>query len=57
MRKPATFQSIRMYNMNSSYVKMESKEKLFYDALKNIFVGEKIEGQGGYVNLMRIKPK
>lgn len=44
MRKPATFQSIRMYNMNSSYVKMESKEKLFYDALKNIFVGEKIEG-------------
>ncbi|MGK0689807.1 MAG: site-specific DNA-methyltransferase [Aquificaceae bacterium] len=36
---------------------MESKEKLFYDALKNIFVGEKIEGQGGYVNLMRIKSK
>lgn len=31
------------------------KEKLFYDMLNNIFIGAKIEGDSGYVNLMRIK--
>ena len=31
------------------------KEKEFWDALENLFVGIKVEGQSGYVNLMRIK--
>lgn len=34
---------------------MEKNESLFYDKLKNIFIGEKIEGNSGFVNLMRIK--
>jgi len=32
-----------------------AKEQKFYDTLQNIFIGAKIEGQGGFVNLMRIK--
>jgi adenine-specific DNA-methyltransferase len=32
-----------------------TKEEKFYRALEDIFVGAKIEGQGGFVNLMRIK--
>ena len=32
-----------------------AKEEKFYNALKNIFVGAKIEGQGGFINLMQIK--
>jgi len=31
------------------------KEQKFYNALQDIFIGAKIEGQGGFVNLMRIK--
>ncbi len=31
------------------------KEKLFYEKLKDVFIGAKIEGESGYVNLMRIK--
>jgi hypothetical protein len=34
-----------------------SKEKKFYNALKDIFVGAKVEGECGYINLMRIKSK
>jgi adenine specific DNA methylase Mod len=30
-------------------------EKKFYDALNDIFVGVKVEGESGYINLMRIK--
>jgi adenine specific DNA methylase Mod len=33
---------------------MTKKDK-FFDVLKNIFIGAKIEGKSGYVNLMRIK--
>ncbi|ADC89916.1 DNA methylase N-4/N-6 domain protein [Thermocrinis albus DSM 14484] len=33
------------------------KERRFFEALKNVFVGEKIEGESGYINLMRIKSK
>ncbi len=33
------------------------REKRFYDALEEIFVGAKIEGAGGYVNLLKIKEK
>ncbi len=32
-----------------------TKEQRFYKLLKDIFVGAKIEGKGGFVNLMRIK--
>ena len=33
------------------------KEKRFYRALKDIFIGAKIEGKSGFVNLMRIKSR
>ena len=32
-----------------------TKEQKFYNTLRDIFVGAKIEGEGGFVNLMRIK--
>lgn len=32
-----------------------TKEQKFYEALQDVFIGAKIEGQGGFVNLMRIK--
>ncbi len=32
-------------------------EKQFFDALRDIFVGAKIEGDSGYINLMRIKSR
>ena len=31
------------------------KEKRFYDSLEDIFVGAKVEGESGYVNLLKIK--
>ncbi|MEM2121151.1 MAG: DNA methyltransferase [Candidatus Woesearchaeota archaeon] len=31
------------------------KEKLFFDKLKDIFIGAKIEGESGFINLMKIK--
>lgn len=34
-----------------------TKKDKFYSVLKNIFIGAKIEGKSGYVNLMRIKNK
>jgi len=34
-----------------------TKEQKFYDALRDIFVGAKVEGESGYINLMRIKSK
>lgn len=34
-----------------------SEEQKFYDALKDIFVGAKVEGASGYINLMKIKSK
>ena len=34
-----------------------SKEQKFYNALKDIFVGAKVEGESGYINLMRIKSR
>lgn len=34
-----------------------TKEKKFYETLQNIFIGAKIEGTGGFINLMRIKSK
>lgn len=34
-----------------------SKEQKFYKTLQDIFVGAKIDGVGGFINLMRIKSK
>jgi len=34
-----------------------SKEQKFYDILKDIFVGAKVEGESGYINLMKIKSR
>ena len=33
------------------------KEQRFFKALQNIFIGVKIEGEGGFINLMRIKSR
>jgi adenine-specific DNA-methyltransferase len=33
------------------------KERRFFDALKHIFVGVPVEGESGYINLMRIKAR
>jgi len=32
-----------------------TKEQKFYKALQDVFIGAKIEGQGGFVNLMKMK--
>lgn len=34
-----------------------SQETKFYETLKNVFTGVPIEGEGGYVNLLKIKQK
>ena len=34
-----------------------TREQKFYDSLKDIFVGAKVEGESGYINLMRIKSR
>lgn len=34
-----------------------TKEQKFYNALKDIFVGAKVEGESGYINLMKIKSR
>ena len=34
-----------------------TKEQKLYKALQDVFIGAKIEGEGGFVNLMRIKSK
>ncbi len=36
---------------------MAAKEQEFYSALKDVFVGAKVEGESGYVNLMRMKSR
>ena len=38
-------------------VTMVTKKKRFFDALKNIFIGVPVEGESGYINLMRIKAR
>ncbi|HDH91539.1 MAG TPA: site-specific DNA-methyltransferase, partial [Candidatus Aenigmarchaeota archaeon] len=32
-----------------------NRERKFFDALRDIFVGAKVEGESGYINLMKIK--
>jgi len=34
-----------------------TKEQQFFNALKNIFIGVPVEGESGYINLMRMKAK
>lgn len=34
-----------------------TKEQRFYETLKNIFIGVPVEGESGYINLMRIKAR
>ncbi|MEM4134630.1 MAG: site-specific DNA-methyltransferase, partial [Candidatus Micrarchaeia archaeon] len=34
-----------------------TKEQKFYEKLRDIFIGAKVEGQGGFINLMKIKSK
>ncbi|NPB03429.1 MAG: site-specific DNA-methyltransferase [Thermotogae bacterium] len=34
-----------------------TKERRFFNALKNIFIGVPVEGESGYINLMRMKSK
>lgn len=42
-------------NQRKYKIKDMSKEQKFYNALRDVFVGAKIEGESGFVNLMRIK--
>ncbi|MCK9399156.1 MAG: hypothetical protein M0Q51_04050 [Bacteroidales bacterium] len=32
-----------------------TKEQKFFKALQDVFIGAKIEGEGGFINLMKIK--
>jgi len=34
---------------------LTSKKHRFFEVLENVFVGEKLEGEGGYVNLLKVK--
>jgi len=34
-----------------------TKEQKFFNKLRDVFIGAKVEGQGGFINLMRIKSK
>lgn len=34
-----------------------TREQKFYSALRDVFVGAKVEGESGYINLMRIKSR
>ena len=43
--------------MNNKKVIIRDSESRFFEALKEIFVGAKVEGESGYINLMRIKSK
>ena len=36
-------------------VKNMTKEEKFFEALRSVFIGAKVEGDSGFVNLMRIK--
>jgi len=38
-------------------MKKVTKEEQFYESLKDIFIGEKIQGKSGFINLMKIKSK
>ena len=33
----------------------QTKEQKFYSALRDVFIGARVEGKGGFINLMKIK--
>jgi adenine-specific DNA-methyltransferase len=37
--------------------KADKSQERFYDALRELFVGAKVEGESGFINLMRIKSR
>uniref|UniRef100_A0A7C4G9G8 Site-specific DNA-methyltransferase n=1 Tax=candidate division WOR-3 bacterium TaxID=2052148 RepID=A0A7C4G9G8_UNCW3 len=41
--------------MTNQVTKAKKSQQRFYDALTNLFVGAKVEGESGFINLMRIK--
>ncbi|MFX0009106.1 MAG: site-specific DNA-methyltransferase [Candidatus Hermodarchaeota archaeon] len=43
--------------MKTKNLLTNSSEKKFYESLKDVFIGIEVEGQSGYINLMRIKSK
>jgi len=38
-------------------IKIEDGKIRFFESLKDIFIGAKVEGESGYINLMRIKSR
>jgi len=55
MAQSATKQRIAQAQNGANHI--GDKERRFFDALKNIFVGVPVEGESGYINLMRIKAR
>jgi hypothetical protein len=55
MARSATKQHIAQAQNGANHI--GDKERRFFDALKNIFVGVPVEGESGYINLMRIKAR
>jgi adenine-specific DNA-methyltransferase len=55
MARSATKQRIAQAQNGANHI--GDKERRFFDALKNIFVGVPVEGESGYINLMRIKAR
>jgi hypothetical protein len=41
----------------NSTAKADKSQERFYDALRELFVGAKVEGESGFINLMRIKSR
>jgi adenine-specific DNA-methyltransferase len=55
MAQSATKQRIAQAQNGANHI--GDKERRFFDALKNIFVGVPVEGESGYINLMHIKAR
>lgn len=55
MARSATKQRIDQAQNGANHI--GDKERRFFDALKNIFVGVPVEGESGYINLMHIKAR
>ena len=43
--------------MRNESAKAEKSAERFFDALRDVFVGAPVEGQSGFINLMRIKSR
>jgi adenine-specific DNA-methyltransferase len=55
MARSATKQRIAQAQNGANHI--GDKEQRFFNELKNIFVGVPVEGESGYINLMRIKAR